>query len=105
MQPRVLITVPYGVNEVETRAVQDSAKKAGVREVRLVEEPLASAIGVELPVEEPTGNMIVDIGGGTSEVAIISLAHIVEAESIKYGGDMMDEGSRSHDEPAWAVHW
>ena len=96
MQPRVLITVPYGVNEVETRAVQDSAKKAGVREVRLVEEPLASAIGVELPVEEPTGNMIVDIGGGTSEVAIISLAHIVEAESIKYGGDMMDEAIKDH---------
>ncbi len=96
MQPRVLIAVPYGINEVETRAVQDSAKKAGVREVRLVEEPLASAIGVELPVEEPTGNMIVDIGGGTSEVAIISLAHIVEAESVKYGGDMMDEAIKDH---------
>ena len=96
MQPRVIVAVPYGINEVETRAVQDSAKKAGAREVRLVEEPLASAIGVKLPVAEPTGSMIVDIGGGTSEVAIISLSNIVEAESVKCGGDAMDDAIRDH---------
>ena len=96
MQPRVIIAVPYGINEVETRAVQDSAKKAGAREVRLVEEPLASAIGVKLPVAEPTGSMIVDIGGGTSEVAIISLSNIVEAESVKCGGDAMDDAIKDH---------
>ena len=96
MQPRVIIAVPYGINEVETRAVKDSAKKAGAREVRLVEEPLASAIGVKLPVAEPTGSMIVDIGGGTSEVAIISLSNIVEAESVKCGGDAMDDAIKDH---------
>ena len=96
MQPRVVIAVPYGINEVEVRAVQDSAKKAGAREVRLVPEPLASAIGVKLPVSDPTGSMIVDIGGGTSEVAIISLSSIVNAESVKCGGDAMDDAIREY---------
>jgi len=90
MPPRVLIAVPSGITEVETRAVKESALRAGAREVHLVEEPMAAAIGVGIPVQEPTGNMIVDIGGGTTEVAIISLAGIVEWRSIKNGGDAMD---------------
>lgn len=88
--PRVLIAVPSGITEVEERAVKESALRAGAREVHLVEEPMAAAIGVGIPVQEPAGNMIVDVGGGTTEVAIISLAGIVEARSIKYGGDGMD---------------
>lgn len=96
MQPRVLIAVPTGITGVETRAVQDSARRAGARDVRLVEEPLASAIGVNLPVEEPTGSMIVDIGGGTTEVAIISLASIVHSVSVKCAGDAMDEAIVQH---------
>ncbi len=89
-RPRVLIAVPSGITEVETRAVKESALHAGAREVHLVEEPMAAAIGVGIPVQEPSGNMIVDIGGGTTEVAVISLAGVVQCRSIREGGDAMD---------------
>jgi len=89
-KPRVIVCVPSGITEVEKRAVRDSAKHAGAREVYLVSEPIAAAIGTDLPVNEPCGNMIIDIGGGTTEVAIISLSHIVEHNSIRVGGDEMD---------------
>ena len=88
--PTVLIAVPSGITEVESRAVQDSAMHAGAARVHTIEEPMASAIGVELPVSEPTGTMIVDIGGGTTEVAVISLSGIVEKRSCRVGGDEMD---------------
>jgi len=88
--PRVVIAIPSGITEVEKRAVKESATHAGAREVMLLEEPMAAAIGVGLPVEEPAANMIVDIGGGTTEVAIISLAGVVYAKSIRVGGDEMD---------------
>ncbi len=91
--PRVLIAVPSGITEVESRAVEESTLRAGAREIHLIEEPMAAAIGVGIPVQEPGGNMIVDIGGGTSEVAVISLAGIVESKSNKSGsggGDGMD---------------
>lgn len=91
MKPRIIIAVPSGITEVEKRAVKDSALHAGAREVYLVEEPMAAAIGVGLPVQEPAGNMIVDIGGGTTEVAVISLAGIVFCRSVRIGGDEMDE--------------
>jgi len=91
VRPRVIIAVPSGITEVEKRAVVDSAKHAGAREVHLIEEPMAAAIGVGLPVQEPAGNMIVDIGGGTTEVALISLAGIVFSRSVRVGGDEMDE--------------
>ncbi len=91
VRPRIIIGVPFGVTEVEKRAVRESAKLAGAREVYLIEEPLAAAIGAGLPITEPTGSMIVDIGGGTTEVAVISLAGIVFARSIRVGGDKMDE--------------
>jgi len=91
MRPRVLVAVPSGITEVETRAVKESALRADAREVHLVEEPMAAAIGVGIQVQEPSGNMIVDIGGGTTEVAVISLAGIVEWRSIKSGGDAMDQ--------------
>lgn len=91
VRPRIIIGVPIGVTEVEKRAVRESAKSAGAREVYLIEEPLAAAIGAGLPITEPTGNMIVDIGGGTTEVAVISLAGIVFSRSIRVGGDKMDE--------------
>jgi len=88
--PRVLVAVPSGITEVESRAVNESALRAGAREVFQVEEPMAAAIGVGIRVEEPKGHMIVDIGGGTTEVAVISLAGIVECRSIREGGDSMD---------------
>lgn len=91
VRPRVVIAVPSGITEVEKRAVKDSAIHAGARDVFLIEEPMAAAIGVGLPVQEPAGNMIVDIGGGTTEVAIISLAGIVYSRSVRVGGDEMDE--------------
>jgi len=91
VRPRVIIAVPSGITEVEKRAVKDSATHAGARDVFLIEEPMAAAIGVGLPVQEPAGNMIVDIGGGTTEVALISLAGIVFSRSIRVGGDEMDE--------------
>ena len=90
LQPRVLIAVPSGITEVESRAVEESALRAGARQVFLVEEPMAAAIGVGIPVQEPSGNMIVDIGGGTTEVAVISLGGVVECRSIRSGGDAMD---------------
>ena len=89
--PRVVIAVPSGITEVEKRAVKDSAEQAGARLVYLIEEPMAAAIGVGLPVQEPTANMIIDVGGGTTEVAIISLAGIVVTRSVRVGGDEMDE--------------
>ena len=91
MKPRVLIAVPSGITEVGIRTVKESAISAGARAVRLVEEPFASALGAGLPVEEPDSNMIVDIGGGTTEVAVISLGCIVAGTSVANGGDAMDE--------------
>ncbi len=91
IQPRVVVCVPSGVTEVEKRAVEEAAYQAGAREAYLIEEPMAAAIGAGLPVEDPTGSMVVDIGGGTTEVAIISLGGIVTAKSIRVGGDELDE--------------
>ena len=91
VRPRIIVGVPFGITEVEKRAVKESAESAGAREVYLIEEPMAAAIGAGLPITEPTGNMIVDIGGGTTEVAVISLAGIVFSRSIRVGGDKMDE--------------
>src|SRR6516225_8019901 len=91
VRPRIIICVPYGITQVEKRAVKESAQSAGAREVYLIEEPMAAAIGAGLPITEPSGNMIVDIGGGTTEVAVISLAGIVYTKSVRVGGDKMDE--------------
>jgi len=91
VRPRVVIAAPSGITQVEKRAVRDSAESAGAREVYLVEEPMAAAIGVDLPIEEPSGNMIVDIGGGTTEVAIISMSGIVFSKSVRVAGDKMDD--------------
>jgi len=91
VRPRIIIAIPSGITEVEKRAVRDSAERAGAREVYLVEEPMAAAIGVGLPIEEPVGNMIIDIGGGTTEIAVISLAGMVFSKTIRIGGDEMDE--------------
>lgn len=90
VSPRIVIGVPTGVTEVEKRAVMDSAEQAGAREIHIIEEPLAAAIGAEMPVYEPAGNMIVDIGGGTTEVAVISLGGLVVDRSVRVGGDEMD---------------
>jgi rod shape-determining protein MreB and related proteins len=89
--PRVVVCVPSGVTGVEKRAVEDATRAAGARDCQLIEEPMAAAIGAGLPVSEPTGNMIVDIGGGTTEVAVISLGGIVVSQSIRVGGDELDE--------------
>ena len=91
VKPRVVVGVPSGVTEVEKRAVIDATMQAGAREAYLIEEPMAAAIGAGLPVHEPTGNMVVDIGGGTTEVAVISLGGIVTSLSVRIGGDEMDE--------------
>jgi len=91
VRPRIVIAVPSGITEVEKRAVRESAMLAGAREVYLIEESMAAAIGAGLPVTEPSGNMIVDIGGGTTEVAVISLSGVVYANSTRVGGDKMDE--------------
>jgi len=91
VRPRIVICVPSGITQVEKRAVRESAESAGAREVYLIEEPMAAAIGSGLPITEASGNMIVDIGGGTTEVAVISLAGIVYAQSVRVGGDKMDE--------------
>ena len=96
VKPRIIIGVPSEVTQVEKRAVRDSALAAGAREVYLIEEPMAAAIGAGLPITEPSGNMIVDIGGGTTEVAVISLAGIVMSKSIRVGGDKMDEAIVQH---------
>jgi rod shape-determining protein MreB len=91
VRPRIIICVPYGITEVEKRAVKESAESAGAREVYLIEEPMAAALGAGLPITEPSGSMVVDIGGGTTEVAIISLAGIVYSQSVRVGGDKMDD--------------
>jgi rod shape-determining protein MreB len=91
LKPRIVISVPSGITEVEKRAVRESAISASARDVFLVEEPMAAAIGAGLPITEPSGNMILDIGGGTTEVAVISLAGVVYANSVRAGGDKMDE--------------
>ncbi len=90
-KPRVVVCVPSGVTEVEKRAVEDATLQAGAKEAYLIEEPMAAAIGAELPVEEPSGSMVVDIGGGTSEVAVISLGGIVTSKSLRVAGDELDE--------------
>ena len=96
LRPRIIICVPSGITQVEKRAVRESAESAGVREVYLIEEPMAAAIGAGLPITEPIGNMVVDIGGGTTEVAVISLAGIVCSRSVKVAGDKIDEAILNH---------
>jgi rod shape-determining protein MreB len=91
VHPRIIISVPSGITQVEKRAVKESAESAGAREVYLIEEPMAAAIGAGLPITEPTASMVVDIGGGTTEVAVISLAGIVYSSSLRVAGDKMDE--------------
>ncbi len=96
IKPRIAIGVPYGITEVEKRTVREAAHSAGGRDVHLIEQPMAAAVGANLPVLEPTGNMIVDIGGGTTEVAVISLGGIVYSKSIKTAGDKMNESIVNH---------
>ncbi|MGB7064461.1 MAG: rod shape-determining protein, partial [Syntrophobacteria bacterium] len=91
VKPRVMVCVPSGITLVEKRAVREAAEAAGAREVFFIEEAMAAAIGAGLPITEPTGNMVVDIGGGTTEVAVISLSGIVYSKSVRVGGNMMDE--------------
>ncbi len=90
VRPRIIICIPYGITEVEKRAVKEAAISASAREVYLIEEPMAAAIGAGLPITEPSGNMVVDIGGGTTEVAVISLAGLVHCQSVRVAGDKMD---------------
>ena len=101
IRPRVVVAVPSGITEVERRAVTDSAQNAGAREVYLVAEPVASAIGVGLPVDKPSGNMVIDIGGGTTEIAVIALNGIVTDMSIRVAGDEMDEAIVLHIKKAY----
>lgn len=96
VRPRIMICVPRGITQVEKRAVKESAQSAGAREVYLIEEPMAAAIGARLPIQEPISNMVVDIGGGTTEVAVISLSGVVYARSVRVGGDKMDEAIMNH---------
>ncbi len=96
IKPRIVICIPYGITQVEKRAVKESAEQAGAREVYLIEEPMAASIGAGLPILEPSGNMIVDIGGGTTEVAIISLGGIVFSKSVRVAGDRFDESIISY---------
>lgn len=96
IRPRIVIAIPSGITEVEKRAVKDSAEHAGARQVFLVEQPLSGAIGVGLPIQDPTGNMVVDIGGGTTEIAVISLGGIVNAKSLRIGGNEMDDAIMQH---------
>lgn len=94
--PTIVICVPFGATAVEKRAIQESAESAGAKQVFLIEEPMAAAIGAGLPVNEPTGSMVVDIGGGTTEVAVLSLGGIVYAKSLRVGGDSMDDAIMSY---------
>ncbi len=96
VRPRIMVCVPTGITQVEKRAVKESAESAGAREVYLIQEPMAAAIGADLPIQEPTSNMVVDIGGGTTEVAVISLSGIVYSRSVRVGGDKMDEAIMTH---------
>jgi len=96
VRPRIIIGIPSGITEVEKRAVREAAESAGAREVYLIEQPMAAAIGAGLPITEPSGNMIVDIGGGTSDVAVISLGGIVYSRSVRIAGDKMDEAIIQH---------
>ena len=96
VHPRIIVSVPSGITQVEKRAVRESAESAGAREVFLIEEPMAAAIGAGLPITEPTANMVVDIGGGTTEVAVISLAGIVYSNSVRVAGDKMDDAILQH---------
>lgn len=91
ISPRIVIGVPSGITQVEQRAIKDAAQASGAREIYLIEEPMAAALGVGLPIGEPSGNMIVDIGGGTTDVAVISLHGVVYSKAVKNGGDKMDE--------------
>lgn len=91
VRPRIIVSVPHGITEVEKRAVRDSAESAGAREVYLIEEPMAAAIGAGLPITEPCGSMVLDIGGGTAEIAVISLTGIVYSSTVRVGGDKLDE--------------
>lgn len=101
IRPRIVISVPSGITEVERRAVIDSAQNAGAREVYLISEPIAAAIGVGLPVDKPSGNMVIDIGGGTTEIAVIALNGIVTDISIRVGGDEMDDAIVQHVKKAY----
>jgi rod shape-determining protein MreB len=92
ISPRIVIGVPSGITQVEQRAVKDAAQASGAREIYLIEEPMAAALGVGLPIGEPSGNMIVDVGGGTTDVAVISLHGVVYSKAVRVGGDKMDEG-------------
>jgi rod shape-determining protein MreB len=96
LRPRVVVGVPSGITQVERRAVRDAAMHAGARAVYLVEEPVAAALGAGLPIQEPGGNLIVDIGGGTTEVAVLSLAGVIHSKSVRTAGDQMDEAIRLH---------
>jgi rod shape-determining protein MreB len=96
IKPRIIICIPFGITQVEKRAVKESAEQAGAREVYLIEEPMAAAIGAGLPITDPSGNMIVDIGGGTTEVAVISLGGIVYSKSVRVAGDKFDEAIVSY---------
>lgn len=96
LRPRVVISVPTGVTAVEERAVREAAVQAGAKDAFLIEEPMAAAVGAGLPVHEPTGNLIVDIGGGTTEVAVVSLGGIVTSKSVRIAGDNMDEAIMQH---------
>jgi rod shape-determining protein MreB and related proteins len=91
LRPRVVISLPFGVSDIEKKAVRDAGASAGAREIILIEEPMAAAIGAALPIEEPKGNMIIDIGGGTTEIAVISLFGIVHCEAVRIGGHAFDE--------------
>jgi rod shape-determining protein MreB len=94
--PRVVVGVPSGITNVETRAVRDATRNAGAREVHIVEEPMAAAIGIRLPIHQPVGNMIVDIGGGTTDIAVISLGGIVTAKNLKVAGDKMNDDIQAY---------
>lgn len=96
VKPRIVICVPSGITEVEKRAVRESAEQAGAREIFLIEEALAAAIGADIPIQEPAGNMVIDIGGGTTEIAVLSLGGMVITDSIRVGGDEFDEAIMKH---------